>query len=789
MEQTTKSIVTPFEPDMRKHKDKWQSKKQFNLMKEVRERFNRLSEHRASSCPYALPAEEMAESRTVEGSSTERSAEAGTDWSLHWNRAIRQYMMYRKYDEGKSNVRSPISFAPIEAIKAEAMDSGTGVIMGAVDNLEQINIDIIAAAINHEESIHNFDEINIDSKVSAAIYGSSIEYISYLDQKRSVELFLGEEQREVKIGEIEGMEGEEKEETTEKIKTKPLTEKKEITVYQGLAKIPVSIYDFFPGDSGSEMHKPSDSIYDCVWRKTMSLSEAYDEFKNSKDPYIIKDNVDKIVTVTDALSSYLDDGSEQSFLKMTDGLQGDMVEVLRYYNKLTDKYIIIVNDIVLREGPLPFNHKELPFVIHRYKKLPGTFWGIGLPTLVESQQSEIETFKNMQIEQGRIAQSPVILVNTAIFEDIDSQYTEVTPGMKIEVGGSVGNENIRVLETPGPRYDVTTLSQGIKEDSIEITGINPLQFSMPTDQPVRNNLMIMESGQKMIRSFFKLWSFGERDAYRQYVSLLQQFVPETYELIDESGQQTRKYPTIKVPGKKFEETHEGLMSERINGESTLELKPEYMQISGQIDFKIDVDSMVALSKSVRLQALDKAFAQLIPILANPQLLENPMIAILVKDYVKQYDLPKSLEDMIQDQDSTEELEQAEAENQMMLAGEDVAGTPGRSNIHVFTHTILLTQALTDMMDIGEDNMPTLNEQQMNETVAFIQRMQKHLEQDTTPKDIYPKKTMADANALLMPPAPQQAPMPPEMAPQEGMMPNMAGDQQSMMDAGNLPVMQ
>ncbi len=784
-----KGVIKEFNPDLRKYKNKWGNKKEYDLALTIRQRYFRMADHKASSCPYSIPAEEIVDNRNSNKSQVDRNSSKGTDWALHWNRSIRAYMMYRDYSNDDPNMRVPISYSPIEAIKAEAMDSGTAIYMEAIDYLEQVNVDIIAATITHEESIHNMDYINSDSKFRASLYGTSVEYVGYERSTKEVELVLGKEDREIEINKrVEDL-GEEDFEMFEKeIKEegKPVTKTEEIVTYEGLLKVPVNIYDFFVSPTGTTMTKGAHEVYDCVWRNIMSVDTAYHEFENSEDPYIIRKNINKIVSYETAANNYNHDRTTQPFLRVDEELEGDKVQVLRYYNKYTDKYVILVNDVILRDGPLPFNHKELPFVVHRYLQLPETFWGISLPMLVESQQEEVEVFRNLQIQQGRIAQSPPALIRDEVFESVDSQYNRITPGLKINVDGDISPASIRFLEIPGPRFDVSALSRTIEEDSVKVTGINPMQYAMPTNQPVRNNLLVMESSQKMIRKFFKLWAEGEREAYRQYVSLLQQFLPESYEEIAEAEENgiTRVYKKIRMKGMAVEEDEEGkLKMKRATTDSTIELKPEYMQISGQIDFMIDVDSMIAMSKSVRLQALDKAFAQLIPILANPKLMQNPMIMELVKDYVRQYNLPKALQDMMQEEDSEAEVREAMIEQQIMESGQEVPGVPGRSAIHNHAHSSLLMTTMTEMIATDAEGMPLLSPEEYAKALDLIKRVQMHLETDLTPKEMAPMKAMSNASEMTAPPAPPQmggdmgGMMPPEGA--EGTM--------GLGDAGGMPL--
>lgn len=116
----------------------------------------------------------------------------------------------------------------------------------------------------------------------------------------------------------------------------------------------VNLEDFYPGDIYVRPGQIQD-MDDCFLRTIVSENQFLDEYGGYTD-------ADKVQTVNQAINN-----ESTPFWKQSDYVGDDQVEILRYFNKITDEYILIANGIWINpEGksgvqPLPWNHKELPF--------------------------------------------------------------------------------------------------------------------------------------------------------------------------------------------------------------------------------------------------------------------------------------------------------------------------------------------------------------------------------------------------------------------------------------------
>jgi hypothetical protein len=100
-------------------------------------------------------------------------------------------------------------------------------------------------------------------------------------------------------------------------------------------------------------------------------------------------------------------------------LMQDKVEILRYYNRAKDEFVVIANGIWInpvKEGrrlvrsPLPWNHKELPFAYTVYKPISNNFfYGASIVHQIKSPVEAIENLIEMSLERIWKAINPPIV--------------------------------------------------------------------------------------------------------------------------------------------------------------------------------------------------------------------------------------------------------------------------------------------------------------------------------------------------------------------------------------------
>jgi len=162
---------------------------------------------------------------------------------------------------------------------------------------------------------------------------------------------------------------------------------------------------------------------------------------------------------------------------ISDDVEDGNVEVIYYFNKDTDEYILIANDVWLNPkiiadeeevtSPIPFSHKELPFWELQFEKFgAGFFYGKSLPDKLKSLQDVFNILSNMLLDQSFLTIFPPIL--TSGFDSIEDDY--LTPGRRISVDtqGLSLSESYRTLDmgTPGGWHQfILSFTKSIMEES------------------------------------------------------------------------------------------------------------------------------------------------------------------------------------------------------------------------------------------------------------------------------------------------------------------------------------
>jgi len=111
------------------------------------------------------------------------------------------------------------------------------------------------------------------------------------------------------------------------------------------------------------------------------------------------------------------DVSVNTFFKMPHDMTENQVEVLHYYNRAQDCYYICANSIVIRIGPLPSKHKELPITPIYHYMVPGRMYGLGIPRIVKYLSAERASIRNLNLDRQKMQINKMYLVNDQVDRD------------------------------------------------------------------------------------------------------------------------------------------------------------------------------------------------------------------------------------------------------------------------------------------------------------------------------------------------------------------------------------
>lgn len=392
-------------------------------------------------------------------------------------------------------------------------------------------------------------------------------------------------------------------------------------------------------------------------------------------------------------TEYVTNGGEtttRSIFKLPKDITERDVEVLHYSNRATDASWVVANNVTIFDDPLPTKHKELPVAALYQYRIPGQFWGVGIPKVIHHLSEERKSIRNLNIDRQKIIVGGAFLHNSQF--DIDDEDEVIYPGRIISVdtnGQPVGQAMQQLqMQDVGPSYFKT--EEILLEDMRRAHGIDDRIQGVNMGGTATEAAILKESALKRV-NLISLQS--EMDTIirlgRLKWSNIQFYygTPRLERITQDNKVREKKiYRTVSVSGKKFDIVDDGgkkqLRLEDIKGNSALELKPEYAKyLEGSFDVAVDADIFTPVSKAIEQTKKTEIFSLLV---------SNPAIMALM-------DLPSATADVLKvnnvkpdtwlksDMGMRDSMMMADAENMVMASGQPLAGTEGATEGHTIVH--------------------------------------------------------------------------------------------------------
>lgn len=426
-------------------------------------------------------------------------------------------------------------------------------------------------------------------------------------------------------------------------------DEKEILDYNDPYAVIIPLEDFFIGN----IWQPDMQLQpDVLWRQIVRSSEAEEEFRKYANWSHVKPG------------NYTTDVTELPFYKerlsMVD-IETDQVEILRYFNRLKDRMVIIANGVVLYDGPIPFAHKKYPFASTIYEPFAiDFFYGKSLPDKIATDQDVINTLWNMMLDQSYLSIFKPILND----DPDDDEETVLIPGLVKKVNNK---ESYRVLsELTGPdsgHFNILQFAMRFAQDnSGSMTGGAAAQTPHGGKVTARQALMQEEQTRSVLGLSAKMLEKWARDASELRLKVILQFatIPEKVEDITGKKDAMKMfYRTLRLDGTELSDgTHGTAFLRFAKSDKNLPLPddiaveetaaamqgknieihavtPDYIR---NVDFDVQIipESSYLQNKSIE-QALGMEFIQMAtgnPVIAplmNPEELAREFLAINEKD--------------------------------------------------------------------------------------------------------------------------------------------------------------
>lgn len=393
---------------------------------------------------------------------------------------------------------------------------------------------------------------------------------------------------------------------------------KKIKEWNDVRSMIVPLENFYPGNLYVRPGKIQD-MDDCFLRSIMTEDEFDEEFGEYTD-------ADKVMTV----SSWVNESTP--FWQQSNDVGNDYVEVIRYFNKKTDEYVIIANGVWINPVgkkkicPLPWNHKKLPFWAFVSEPLDGHFfYGRSFIDKLISFCDAKDALFDRILDQVTLAISKPIITDGSFASAFTKGFLQ--PNNVITVDYTNGKPNLDVLpiQDPSPvAFNLYQLLQtNIEQSSITSEVLGGQSVRKKTAEEVATQ---REAANQIVSLFLSLAENGIKEKNKlRFANLLQFYSMPNIEndeykfkviTLNNEKMMDGSYGkvSIKVTPMPSQENVEMMKNGIYDNVEFIEISPDFIR-NWQADIQIVAQSSIKMSEAQRM-ALEinyqKIMAELYP---------------------------------------------------------------------------------------------------------------------------------------------------------------------------------
>lgn len=289
------------------------------------------------------------------------------DWTKRWNGYISEPSPLLDSDQSRMflNFTRNQIIAYVSSIammrpqtKVQAVNKKTG-------SIDRQFADVMNDLLNYSADEENGDQKFLSAALECTTKGTVIVYEGYMKnvQKMDVPTDFN-----AQLGEI-------------------LYKKQYRTIFDNCFQRIVPIEDFFIANPYQPDVQKQPFV---IWREITTYDEAEMEFGDySNWKYVVKG----MYTLANDVDTFYRNS-------LVTELQGEQVEIIRFYRKHDNKHILMINGIVIYTGPIPFKDGNYPFAKGIFEPYGNDFfWGAGFPQKIMGEQDLMNTFWNMMVDK------------------------------------------------------------------------------------------------------------------------------------------------------------------------------------------------------------------------------------------------------------------------------------------------------------------------------------------------------------------------------------------------------
>lgn len=426
---------------------------------------------------------------------------------------------------------------------------------------------------------------------------------------------------------------------------------------------------------------------DMILEERMRFDTFQTKYGDREDCY----NVDKVIPCASisTRSNFFDRSDD-------DPMDGDYVQVLRYYNKMSDSYQILANTCVISDEPIPFKHKELPAAIWNYYPVEGRIYGMGIAKIIAPTQEEREAIRNLSLDRQKMHLNKMFLVSDLFDIDEDEATTRPHGFIHVNSGGLTLDSVIKPLEYGDVPGSSVRMDDMLREDEQRVTGIDDRSQSVNVGGTATEAAILTEQSQKRINLINTLTGMSTIERIgRLKWSNIRFFYPaprveDITEDNDEKDKTRKVYRKIAVDGMDFEVVKNDaggnkLKMNEVTGTGSFKLDSTHARFFdnlGDVDIRIQWDIKAVMPQAIRQSKAMELFTAFI---GNPMTMNEMNVRRAMKDIIMEYDFdPKT---WMSDKGKTIDQQQSQAywENLVMMKGVALDPTEDADEQHTLVH--------------------------------------------------------------------------------------------------------
>ena len=615
----------------------------------------------------------------------QQMSEKRQPWETKWEKAKKQYEQYRPsktLEDWQSDIYIPLTTSIVEAMLSEMVDLNLRPLYLPRETSDQSAATVINHIFNYTWEIGDGDVELYKVIKDSLIYGTGIAQEYYLSTPRKVKEL-------VRFDPEKGIEE---------------YEEREIKDFDDCYMEAVKLEDFYVDERARGFTGPR-GARDCIRRYIMHIDDLKSFFKGP-----IWDQLNNVKYVTPG-----GDINYYEFYKPPEGMGEEDVEVLWYWNQAEDKLIIVANDVVLRNSPIPYKHKRLPFARAIDILDPHQFYGKGEAELLEGLQEEQNTIRRMLMDRNHLDIDKMFMASSR--EDLDEEELIVRPHGLITVDDINNIKPVEYRDIPPSVFKGLEL---MREDAIRVTGYDSrMQGLQKAGSTATEAAILKESSLRRVRA--KVFLLGKEflvNIGRLRLANIQQYysIPKVEKIVGDKGSREyrervadakrqgrlrtvngqayeEKFRTIRIENKELERTKDGVVEHAYNGWTFFEADPD--SIRGNLDISITSGPILPVSKPLLQQRTEQLAQHPVIIAGQEQGIYD--IAKIGDALLRSHDFnPDDFK--VQEEPVEEEMPQsileretelAGVENEQLMKGRKVKPTPYVSSRHTDIHYSLM----------------------------------------------------------------------------------------------------